>query len=293
MSDWKRWVLSGALVSSIACSDSDGTSNPDGGRPGNGNLDGSSGSGGEGGSSGRGDGATNGGGGDGGMGGGTGDGGACGAILKARVRDFQDTHPDFEKFNGSGATKGLVQTMLGSDFKPVHAAAGPTAQTTGPANFAQWYNDVSGVNLPIDISIPLTRGSAGYVFDSTAFFPVDDKVGPPLVKQGFGNTAGRMHNYHFTTEIHTEFTYSGGERFTFRGDDDLWIFVNGRLALDIGGLHTAVQDEINFDNQANALGIEKGKTYRMDIFHAERHTVDSNFRISTNIACFTDVPVLF
>ena len=41
------------------------------------------------------------------------------------------------------------------------------------------------------------------------------------------------------------------------------------------------------------LGIEIGQTYPMDIFHAERHTNQSNFRIETTIdlTCITNVPV--
>jgi len=46
----------------------------------------------------------------------------------------------------------------------------------------------------------------------------------------------------------------------------------------------------DFDAQASDLGIAPGNTYQMDIFHAERHTNDSNFRVETNIKCFVPVP---
>jgi fibro-slime domain-containing protein len=101
---------------------------------------------------------------------------------------------------------------------------------------------------------------------------------------------GQQHNFFFTTEIHTKFEYKGGEVFTFIGDDDLWLFINDKLAIDLGGLHPAKTGTVNLDAKAAELGITKGQTYHMDIFHAERHTTDSNFRIETTIGCL--IPVI-
>ncbi len=204
--------------------------------------------------------------------------------LKATVRDFKDSHPDFEKFGGDDIQAGIVKNELGADHKPVYAASGATMDTSGPDAFKQWYSDVSGVNEAFPITIPLSQTQPGlFVYDNANFFPIDN--------MGSGNQ-GRSHNYHFTTEIHTRFKYNGGEVFTFRGDDDLWAFVNGKLAIDLGGLHTPKTQTINFDQRAAELGLTKGETYAMDIFHAERKTVMSNFRIETSIACFQPVTLL-
>jgi fibro-slime domain-containing protein len=201
----------------------------------------------------------------------------CGA-LQATVRDFTMDHPDFETFDGDFVFPGLLENTLGPDGKPVYAAAGPTAQTTGKAEFDQWYRDVDGVNEAFPLEIKLTAMGGGlYVYDNKAFFPIDGR--------GFGNE-GWEHNFHFTTEIHTVFQYVGGETFNFEGDDDLWLFINGRLAIDLGGLHPPLPMTVDLDAQASALGIEKGKSYKMDIFHAERHTTWSNFHIETTISCF-------
>jgi fibro-slime domain-containing protein len=211
---------------------------------------------------------------------------ACDKSLHLTIRDFTEMHPDFEHFMGSGLD-GIVEDQLGSDHKPVYAHDGPTALTTGPDEFDQWYRDVPGVNQHLEVSIQfMEQAGGGYLYDNSDFFPIDG--------MGFGNGPnGAAHNYLFTTEAHTLFTYKGGERFTFRGDDDLWIFVNGKLAVDIGGLHAPLEESIDFDRDKNKLGIEVGKTYPMDIFHAERHTVQSNFRIETTIdlSCIQNVDV--
>jgi fibro-slime domain-containing protein len=233
---------------------------------------------------------------------------ACDSVLEVTYRDFTETHPDFEMpFRGDVVRRGLVAPDLGADRKPAFLNnVGCPADTATPlacANwmvteptlstgeaFAQWYNDVADVNVRVEKQLPLTESPAGsgeYAFDSANFFPLEvtEGSGPSPM----GHYTGQ--NYLFTTEIHVQFGYRAGQRFTFRGDDDLWIFVNGKLALDLGSLHGPEQGTIDFDAQAATLGITPGQTYSMDIFHAERHTDGSNFRVTTNIACFTDVVV--
>ena len=205
---------------------------------------------------------------------------SCGSLV-ATIRDFSQAHPDFEEPDGQSDTgyRGLVLPELGEDGTPVYAFDGPIEpHTDGPASFAQWYHDVPGVNEAFTYTIPLTAEGGGVSgFASDAFFPIDG--------QGFGDE-GLPHNFHFTTEIHTSFRYRGGETFHFRGDDDLWLFINGKLAIDLGWLHPALPGSVNLDSMASALGIQTGRMYAMDIFHAERHTEASNFRIDTTIECF-------
>jgi fibro-slime domain-containing protein len=205
-------------------------------------------------------------------------------VLAAIVRDFQGTHPDMEREEGR-TEPGLVEQELGPDGKPVYAG-GPngTFTTTGETAFDQWYRDTPGVNLTTIVELPLERSPRDerlYVFRKSGFFPIDDQL--------FGNE-GRQHNFHFTLEALGTFVYQGGERFRFTGDDDVFVFINGRLVIDLGGLHVSQTQEVFLDGVAANIGLYLGGTYPLHIFFAERKTFESNFNIETSIEGLGECP---
>ncbi len=242
-----------------------------------------------------------------------------GTVRDFRRFDAAGGHPDFEQFNtghrtnlvnneldkdGKPTLRSSTGLKLASAYKDAQGrqinpalfnaslgdVAGVLQNTSGAAvssesSFSQWFRDVEGVNISFPHTITLTRepGTNKYVFhehdnNSTAqregFFPADGK--------GYNDTDPTyLHNYHFTYELETQFEYDADDEqvFTFYGDDDVWVFVDGKLVIDIGGVHGAVSQTIDMKR----LGLDDGKTYSLSFFFAERHLTRSNFRVETNL----------
>lgn len=122
--------------------------------------------------------------------------------------------------------------------------------------------------------------------DESGFYPLEN-LGyeqPGLLTTT--SAVGATHNGGFTLRGESQFVYNKDSNlyFTFTGDDDVYMYINGVLALDLGGAHGRNSKTVNLnDLDATKYGLKEGQVATFTFFYMERCSDASTFGIKTNM----------
>lgn len=136
-------------------------------------------------------------------------------------------------------------------------------------------------------------GAGNYQIRYANFYPLTNKSNTHVSN---GNEKlllakmGSLQNFGFTVHLQRFFEYdttsASDANFDFIGDDDLFVYIDRKLVLEIGGIHVPWAGSFNLADIGSRLGLKHGKTYPFDFFLAERNPDGSSVKLTTNIKMF-------
>ena len=184
--------------------------------------------------------------------------------LTATVIDFHNIPT--EDFEAPHPPTILLESILGSDDLPIFV---------NQSRFGYFFTPTEGVNMVSNITLHLDKSPEGiYTLNYLDYFPIDNML--------YGNE-GYQHNYFFTTRTFWMIDYKGGEYAYLRYDDGMLLYLNGHLIVNEPDLHYNSSTRLLIDDIAGDAGMVPGNTYKLHIFHMERHTSMSMFYIETDL----------
>ncbi len=218
-------------------------------------------------------------------------------ILRGELFDWQagDFDGAFQNIkecpnaNANGVTVGLLESKLGNDGLPE-----PADNSCKQGTIKEWFQeDISSGKSNKTCTDLIMRPNINGVYEANhagiyndwegvnGFFPLDTFEHDNNYRNLKSEDNKSDHNYHYCMKVHTQFTYAPNQVFNFIGDDDVWVFIDGEIALDLGGVHGPADGKIILDDVI-ADDKKKGK-HDFHLFYCERRLTQSNLLIQTDM----------
>ena len=142
------------------------------------------------------------------------------------------------------------------------------------------------------------------VENGVGFFPFDASM------TNGGTTKNNANDYGFGMRTDIEFNVGKDGKingvdqvFNFTGDDDLWVYIDGKLVLDLGGAHKKAEGSIDFSTKTVTVRTgtksvnnvtrntsfefynqDPSKTHTLTMFYMERGMIESNLKFGFNFS---------